>query len=371
MDTLQHHHKTEKKLAWVYLLNLTFYFIPLIIIDDYPIWKIIASLAVIPPFLYCYFWAFRANKQNIKYPLSLLTLLAVIATPFNFGSIALFSYCGFYSGFYYSGKRLITIWAGLISILWLLHFSLAMPNYYFVLYGSTLIIGIGIIGFASQKREQQLKKDQQSEAEIKQLATMVERERIARDMHDILGHSLSSITLKAELTQKLIEKQQLDEASEHLTELMALSRSSLTQIRQTVSNYKHKGLLGSVTDLSKQLREKSILVDLQSEVPKALPSVIESQVSLILTELCHNILKHSNATQCQIRFIEHSQQLTLKISDNGQLDQITEGNGIKGIRERVDALNGQVDYQVNSQTGFQTQAGCHVTINIPMNKEHS
>ncbi|MCL1078815.1 sensor histidine kinase [Parashewanella spongiae] len=348
--------KLEDRFAWVYLCNLVFYFIPMFI-ASMAAWEIITSLVVLAAFLPLYFWAHRCTSIQAKYPIALIFILSVGVTPLNSGSLALFTYVAFYCGFHYRIPKTLWLWAGQIATLIALNLLLGFPNPYFALWGAGLTIGIGLIGLAARKREEHFRAEQQSRAEIKTLATMVERERIARDLHDVMGHSLSSISLKAELASKLIESNQLETAKQHLDELAQISRESLSQLRQTVSNYKHKGLSSTVTELCQSLRDKSLSVTLVGELPKTLNAMQESHLTLILTELCNNILRHSKAEECEFNFIEHSDNFVITLTENVSYsdkatESFNEGNGLTGIRERLQDIDGQFYYQLHPQLMF-------------------
>ena len=174
----------------------------------------------------------------------------------------------------------------------------------------------------------------------------MERERIARDLHDIMGHSLSGIVLKADLADKLLQQQQFQAAHQQLQELAQIARESLSQVRQTVSGYKHKGLVGEVQALSTKLREAGFGVDVQGEIP-TLSAREETAVVLILTELVTNVLKHSNGDEVQISFSENQQGHQLMVSDNGKLSELKQGHGLTGIQERLAALNSQLEWQLS------------------------
>ncbi|WP_246029040.1 sensor histidine kinase [Parashewanella tropica] len=348
--------KTKDKFAWLYLCNLVFYFIPMFI-NQRGLSDTIISLAIVVIFIFVYFQAYRCKAEHVHFPIFGMLSLAILATPFNYGSMALFSFVGFFCGFHYSIKRLAIITPIMLILLFVLNDWL-FPNYYFFGYSSAIYLGLTLVGYASGQKELANRQKQQSAEEIKTLATIVERERIARDLHDLIGHSLSSISLKAELVQALIQQNRLEEALQHLSELAEISRNGLSEIRETVSDYKSKGLAKTVTDLCKRLREKSLVVSLTGDIPSQLPAREESQLSLILTELGNNILRHSQAGECEISF-EHTQtSLIVTVMDNGHCESISEGNGITGIRERVKALNGEFTYQ--------TTPNCIFTINLKL-----
>lgn len=341
---------TEDKFAWIYLVNLTFYLIPLFI-DDKPLWQIGLILLTLIPFIYCYFWAYRSPRNDALYPILAMIVLGVAITPINSGSLSLFTFAGFFIGFYYSIRTALMSLLGFIALLLTLTFLLDMSHYYFVAYGSLLIAGVGLFGVAERKRVEAKCREQKSQAEISQLAAMLERERIARDLHDIMGHNLSSISLKAELAAKLLDKHHLEDAKTQLVELTTIARSSLSQVRETVSGYKHQGLASSVMSLCQTLRDKGLSVSLEGDIPNLLPE-LETHVILSLTELCNNILRHSHADHCSLVFSESTHELNICITDNGQTSGIIEGNGLKGIQERLIAFQGKLDYVIDSQCRF-------------------
>ncbi|EGM79622.1 signal transduction histidine kinase [Rheinheimera sp. A13L] len=335
----------EKRLSWVYLVNLVFYIAPFFYIDysliDY-LWMMLALVA----FVGCYYWIGRSDTTQMLLPILLMALIASCITPLNYGSISMFAYVSFFIGFAYNFRQFLAGVAALIALLVLLDHFFIKGAPYFLLYGSALVLAIGVLGVLDRIRRLTMLKEQRSAEEIKQLATMVERERIARDLHDIMGHSLSGIVLKADLADKLMQQQQYELAAQHLKELAQIARESLSQVRQTVSGYKHKGLAGEVQLLSGKLRDAGFAVDVQGEMP-ALSAREETAVVLILTELVTNVLKHSHGDQVQIHFGETKYGHQVMVSDNGKVSELKQGNGLTGIQERLAALNTKLEWQLS------------------------
>ncbi|WP_028773465.1 sensor histidine kinase [Shewanella waksmanii] len=349
----------EDKLAWVYLVNLTFYLIPLFF-GDKPVWQITLALLALIPFVYAYFWAYRSNKHHAYKPILVMIALGIATTPINTGSLSLFTFAGFFIGFFYPLNRALQAFIALAASLFALSYFLEI-SHYFAIYGTGLVAGIGLFGVAERKRIEAKCKQQQSQDEISQLATMLERERIARDLHDIMGHSLSSISLKAELAEKLLAKGNIAQAQTQLQELNGIARESLSQVRETVSGYKHQGLQASVANLCQTLRDKGLSVSLVGDIPQ-LEAEVETQVILSVTELCNNIVRHSNASHCQLQFSQDESQHCICIEDDGDSVDITEGNGIKGIRERLNKLGGSLQYR--------SQPHCQFSLYLPIAGAH-
>ncbi|QQX79876.1 sensor histidine kinase [Shewanella sp. KX20019] len=346
---------TEDKLAWVYLVNLVFYLIPIFVTKMLP-WQIALSLAALIPFVYCYFWAYRSTTAKAYQPILAMIAIAVLITPINTGSLSLFTFAGFFIGFFYPLRTAIYSLLALIGLLSLVNAGLNFDHYYWVIYGAGLIAGVGLFGVAERKRVEHKCQQQKSQSEIQQLATMLERERIARDLHDIMGHSLSSISLKAELAEKLIANNNIDQARQQLIELNTIARDSLSQIRQTVSGYKHKGLSASVTQLCQTLRDKGLIVTLEGEIPKLEPE-LETQLILSLTELCSNIVRHSKGSHCEIQFEQTTTELRIAITDDGCPSKIEQGNGLIGINERLAKFQGVLSWSLTPK--------CQFTISVP------
>ncbi|MBU2224673.1 MAG: sensor histidine kinase [Gammaproteobacteria bacterium] len=348
----------ERRWAWVYLINLVFFLLPLFYINYRP-WQLAGLVVALILFIACYFWAYQQNNQTIWRPLVLMLTIATAVTPWNPGSISMFAYCGFFIGFAYRPRLSILlmglVWALMVVLQWWQQFE----GPYFLLYGSVLLFGVGLFGYLERLRQLHYRQKQQSQEEISQLAQMVERERIARDLHDIMGHSLSSIILKADLANALLKANQAENAQLQLTELAQIARDSLSQVRQTVSGYKHKGLLAEVSGLAQRLREHGFAVQLIGEVPK-LAAREESALILVLTELVTNILRHSKGDSCTIQFTEDASGWNCQISDNGKVTQLGFGNGLTGVQERLDALQAKLDYTLDQ--------GCRLQIWLPKGK---
>ncbi|MAD73363.1 MAG: sensor histidine kinase [Rheinheimera sp.] len=348
--------KLESKLSWIYLINLIFYIIPLLTVDFAP-WQYLSMLAALLLFLGCYFWAYRCSRQTMHWPIAGIVLVAALITPVNPGSIAMFAYAGFFIGFAYSLKRYLLLITMLMGLLVLLDLTLTIHWDLFLVMGIPIVLAVSFLGRAEQAKLHHRRAELQSEDEVKQLATMVERERIGRDLHDILGHTLSSIILKADLAEKLLARQQSEAAQQQLTELSQIARDALAQVRQSVSGYKHQGLTAEVAKLLNRLREAGYTAVLSGEIPQ-LDNRRETAVILALTELVTNVMRHCKGDQCQLRFARLGNRLIISLDDNGHATELNEGNGIAGLRERLAAIGATLTLQLNN--------GVAATIELPL-----
>jgi two-component system, NarL family, sensor histidine kinase DesK len=350
----------EQKMSWVYLINLVFFFIPFFTVT-FKAWQYLSMAAALLLFLVCYFKAYRSSFAQMHWPVLGIIAVAALITPVNPGSISMFAYAGFFIAFAYPMRQYLWFISGVILLLLALELSLNLHWPYFLHFGIPVLLGVSLFGRVERQRLLHQRAERQSADEIKQLATQVERERIGRDLHDILGHTLSSIVLKAELAARLLDKQQAEAARVQLAELSQIARDSLSQVRQSVSGYKHQGLTAEVSKLLSRLRDGGFAAELQGDIP-TLDQRSETALILVLTELITNVLRHSNGNSCHILFKQQGRNLLVSVADNGNVFAVTAGNGINGITERLAALNAALV--------LNTDQGCDVQITLPLTQGH-
>jgi two-component system sensor histidine kinase DesK len=175
------------------------------------------------------------------------------------------------------------------------------------------------------------------EAMSRELALVEERERVARDVHDVLGHSLTVVTVKAELAERLVD---LDpaRARAELAEIQALSRQALAEIRATVGGLRAARLDAELASARAALAGAGI----EGHVP-ADHAVVDPRhrvvLAWVLREATTNVVRHSDADECWVEL--DTNRLTVRDDGRG-LEDRPEGNGLRGIRERVGAAGGRL-----------------------------
>jgi len=207
------------------------------------------------------------------------------------------------------------------------------------------MIGGGNIFFALQGRA-----DCQLRAALEEnlaLAAVAERERIARDLHDVLGHTLSVIVLKAELASRLIKRQDssdLTRAAAEIADVERITRTALAEVREAIGGYRARGLGAEIEAARLTLDAAGVTLILDSAATSAanLSAPEEIALSLALREAVTNIVRHSCATTCSLRFITEDNHRRLVIEDNGLHAISREGNGLRGMRERIESLGGHL-----------------------------
>jgi two-component system sensor histidine kinase DesK len=201
----------------------------------------------------------------------------------------------------------------------------------------TLIIGV-IVNVESMAQEKDVAL-QLSHDEVRRLAATAERERIGRDLHDLLGHTLSLITLKLELSRKLLDRD-LDAARREITEAEKVARHALAEVRSAVTGFRAADLAAELA--SARLLLETSGVTLSYDPPPPLSPDLERPLALVLREAATNIARHSGASQAQVAFLREGGSLRMRIVDNGRGGIDAEGNGMAGMRERVRALGGSL-----------------------------
>ncbi|HDR7849723.1 TPA: sensor histidine kinase [Bacillus toyonensis] len=222
-----------------------------------------------------------------------------------------------------------------------------------------LLTPFGMRNFNQKK----MLKNQLNEAneQIKDLVKREERQRIARDLHDTLGHTLSLITLKSQLVEKLIVKNP-ERASVEAKEITQTSRTALKQLRELISDMRMITVEEELEQIKAILQAANIELEIEQEASASSLSPIEQNIlGMCLREAVTNVVKHSKATQCTVSVLESQGELILKVEDNGfgLEDQNNDGNGIRGMKERIVLIDGFVELNT-------IHSGTLLTVKVPV-----
>src|SRR5271157_261415 len=284
-----------------------------------------------------------------------MTAMAAILIPLNGGATAFLVYAAAAGGFHPNLRRVSVLIALQVAFLAFYAYRLNLP---LGAWGSLLLL-ITIVGFGchySAISHCAAEKLQRAQDEIEHLAKVAERERIARDLHDLLGHTLSLITLKAELARKLVDRDP-QSAKQEMQDVERTSRLALADVREAISGYRGQGFATELIQARRTLETAGITVDCAaSEVP--LSPAQESVLALALREAVTNVVRHAQAQRCSVRLSRDRELCTLEIADNGRGADAPEGNGLRGMRERLEAIGGSLQRQ--------TEAGTRLVIHLPL-----
>ena len=215
-----------------------------------------------------------------------------------------------------------------------------------------MLVGVAMIGFRMQI--QLMHELAQARATVAKLAANEERLRLARDMHDLTGQSLSMITLKSELAAKRLGKlpssAELDTVLGDLGDIGRVSRQTLHDIREAVSGYRRPTLAIEVITARNALEAADIRLDDDPELTLrsgTFDAEAEAVLAWCLREAVTNVIRHSRARNCRIRLVQHPGELSLEVSDDGhgpsgQEPDAPQGAGLHGMSERLSAEGGRL-----------------------------
>jgi two-component system, NarL family, sensor histidine kinase DesK len=195
--------------------------------------------------------------------------------------------------------------------------------------------------------------------EIARLAVSEERLRFARDLHDLLGHSLSVVVLKAELAGRLAATAP-DRAAEEMGDVERVAREALREVRDAVAGYRQPSLDQELDSARGTLRAAGVLGRFEP-LAGPLPAGLDATLAWALREGVTNVVRHSGARQAQVLLSRDDWQVRLELVDDGRgCDGCEPGNGLKGLRERVEARGGRLE------SGPRPDGGFRLAVSLPL-----
>jgi two-component system, NarL family, sensor histidine kinase DesK len=315
------------------------------------------TLASYPVFLVLYAKCCVASRKEVTfYALAMVGLTFALLAWYPSGLCYFIYGCVMLRGC----RTKLVSYIGILAVLnviclveaWLLHYAwqsvVSIPV-------TCFIIGIVINAeMISSEKEAQLRLSQE---EVRRLAAMAERERIGRDLHDLLGHTLSLITLKLELSRKLFDRDS-DAARRELEDAERVARHALAEVRAAVTGIRSTNLAAELASARLLLESSGIRLD-YGVLPDSLPQDVEGALALVIREAVTNIHRHAAASEASVRFIRSTEKIEMQISDNGKGGLSVHGNGVNGMCERVRSVGGSME--IDSPL----RHGTHLRITLP------
>ena len=306
-------------------------------------------------FLGLYGAGYWLQGRKVLWSVAGITLLGLVSAPGNPGASVYFIFA---AGFIASAGdtrfalRLLPLMVAVIGAEALV-FQLSP---YFWIPAMVFSLLIGGINIHFRQRERDHKRLLMAQEEVEHLAKVAERERIARDLHDVLGHTLSVIILKAELASKLAERDP-GRAAQEIKDVERISREALAQVRATVRGYQALGLQAEAARVASLLEAAGVKVEGTLE-PIVLPAAQEGVLALALREAVTNVLRHAGAKACRMSLRNVAEGCELEVRDDGNGRPDPEGAGLNGMRHRVESLGGTLRRETGS--------GTRLIITLPM-----
>jgi len=321
---------------------------------------LVLTMALFLPLYLASFWA--SGRATVACVL-LACLVGFLWAPWNSGAGTFFIFAAGMCGRLAPARHAYRLLALVLAQATLAGLLLSPAGRLFLLAPWTIGLSVGVASIMEQgmraSRRQLLRKQE----EVEHMARIAERERISRDLHDLLGHSLSMIALKAELANKLAARDTpacRDACRREIADIEANARRALAEVRAAVTGYRHSGWSGALASARASLLAAN--VELREDVASfALAPAAEQVLALALREAVTNVVRHAGATRCTLYLALEQGSAVLRVSDDGATlrngEALRSGNGLAGMRERAAALGGKLLLSVD--------AGLRLELRVP------
>ena len=348
----------EKASGWapfIWLAYLSFFFIqPVLDHADLKVWLLTIVATII--FLFLYFGLFWLERPRALWLIAGMVALGLICAPYNGGASTFFVFaCAFLPFCVQTERKAVGLMAGIV-ILAAIETQVFHLSGWFLFYAGGLSVVVGGSNIYFAQRNRALAKLRMANEEIEHLAKVAERERIARDLHDVLGHTLSVIILKSELAGKLMDRDP-QRAGNEIREVEQISRQALSEVRDAIRGYRTRSLDAELAQAKSTLETAGVKTECQA-AKITLPALHESVLTLAVREAVTNVVRHARAQTCSLRLEQQNGSCCLEIKDDGRGSFQNEGNGLRGMRERVEMLGGTLNRN--------SRAGTTLTITLPL-----
>lgn len=220
----------------------------------------------------------------------------------------------------------------------------------------TLSSGGAVLGFVALQTQND--KLRAAREEIARLAVAEERLRFSRDLHDLLGHSLSVIVLKAELAHRMADRSP-ERTAQEVSDIEKVAREALREVREAVAGYRQQSLSRELETATQTLRTAGVQVQVAGG-PGTLPGPVDGALAWTVREATTNVIRHARARRVRFDFSREDQVVRLRVANDGvPSDGAADpnaGNGLRGLRERLRALGGDLTYGPGRMDGFMLDA---------------
>jgi two-component system sensor histidine kinase DesK len=227
------------------------------------------------------------------------------------------------------------------------HRGVAGIDWWWLIALMLVVRGLGLDMIGVSRLFSALRELHDAQRELARLAVIEERERLSRDLHDLLGQTLSVITLKSELARGLITEDPTRCAQE-LAEIERVGRMTLREVRRTVAGYRQPRLSSEV-DGARELLEAAGIEYSIEQLPGELPQALDAVLAWTVREGITNVIRHSRARHCLLRFTREQGWIGAEILNDREgtedtgTQRISQGSGLPGLRERVSRLGGTME----------------------------
>lgn len=330
---------------YIYLIYL---FMPAYHISLETGWAMFVGYILLSLFLLTYRQLYFTSKYFTYWLVVQVVIVLILSIWLDIYNLFLGFFSAYFIGWYQDKKKFtnaLVLFGLVIFTPLIVHFDslLSRDSLFFLPFIMVMLFS----PFAIRRMINQMElKKQLAEANetINEFIKREERMRIARDLHDTLGHTLSLITLKSQLAGKLITKDSA-RAQLEVKEIEKTSRTALVQVRELVSEMRTNTISEELLEAESILEAAGIHFHFSggSKLENT-PGLTQNILSMCLREAVTNVVKHSQAKNCFVHIKEQVGEATLSIQDDGKgiILKNSEGNGLKGIAERLALINGMM-----------------------------
>jgi len=319
----------------------------------------LATLAALLAFIPLYLWAYYRHGPVLWLSRAAMFAIGAWLFPYNAFAHTLFIYAGI-PGARSKPREGVAI---LLLVMVAANLFVWWRQLDTVYYGLIAIIlpGMGFAILIARANRSARLALADKDVEIARLAKLAERERIARDLHDILGHTLSVIVVKSELARKLAQGN--ERAVAEMTDVASVARNALSEVRQTIAGLHDLRLPDALAASARMLQAAGI--ETQIEMPPLPPLSVahEQALAQAVLEAGTNIVRHAQARRATIRATVTEQLLQIDIEDDGRGGAITFGNGLHGMQARLALAGGTL-------TIASLTPGTRLILGLPYNEQH-
>ena len=281
-------------------------------------WLVVAVLIAVFLPLYAATFRARSDRQTLIL-IAALGALALAGSLFNGGASVFVIYAAGVAGRLYPTRRAVGVIAVLVGVVGLMVVISPIPMPWRLVALAPALFFTPVIGATSifdVERERASQRLLRADAEIERLATIAERERIARDLHDLLGHTLSVIVLKSELAARLITADP-DRAVAEVHDIERIGREALGEVRAAVTGYRSRGLGAELDGAGVALQAAGVDVEVHAD-PTALGPEQESALAMALREAVTNVVRHADAQRATISITTVADKVAQTVVGSGQ-----------------------------------------------------
>ena len=284
-------------------------------------------------------WPARVRAMTLLAQ-AVVTYLPILALGKEWGAMA-----GFLAG---SVLLLLPKWYGwplfgLIIASMIVEPTLSGMSVAYVAYLTVATLDTGLVIFGLSRLMATIRQVRAARGELAQLAVIRERMRFARDLHDLLGYSLSAVTLKAELVKRLVGESP-ERARDELSELIDVARQALADVRVVSSGYRNMSLSKEADSVASLL--VAVGIDTTIDIScSGLDESIDTVLATVLREGVTNLLRHSGARLCSIKASQNDATVRLEITNDGvlHLGRLSRsGGGLENLSTRLEAIGGEL-----------------------------